>query len=91
MPNERLCFEAFVILGLDPRIHKETDTVPVERWIAGSSPAMTRKIKRSSNDNKKEPGDDLHGRCAADCSLTALETALLWLEVEQSFCLEQRK
>ncbi|MBP3346949.1 MAG: hypothetical protein J6L86_08005 [Alphaproteobacteria bacterium] len=41
MPNERLCFEAFVILGLDPRIHKEISTVPVERWIAGSSPAMT--------------------------------------------------
>ena len=46
---------------------------------------------KSGNDNKKEPGDDLHGRCAADCPLTAPETALLWLEVEQSFCLEQRK
>jgi hypothetical protein len=25
-----------VILGLDPRIHEETGTVPVVRWIAGS-------------------------------------------------------
>ena len=71
-----------VILGRDPRIQKETSTVPSVRWIAGS---------KSGNDYKKEPGDDLHGRCAADCPLTAPETALLWLEVEQSFCLEQRK
>ena len=29
-----LCF--FVILGLDPRIHKETGRVLIVRWIAGS-------------------------------------------------------
>ena len=74
--------QSTVILGLDPRIHEETGTVPVVRWIAGS---------KSGNDNKKEPGDNLHGRCAADCPLTAPETALLWREVEQSFCFEQRK
>ena len=27
-----------VILGLDPRIHKETGRVPVVRWIAGPHP-----------------------------------------------------
>ena len=29
--------------GCNPRIHKEGSRVPVVRWIAGSSPAMTRK------------------------------------------------
>ena len=51
-----------VILGLDPRIHKETSKVPVGRWIAGSKPGndkkkknprVTIKIKRSGNDNKE--------------------------------------
>ena len=57
MPDVRLCFEAFVILrlsstvilGLDPRIHKETGRVLIVRWIAGS---------KSGNDNKKELGDN---------------------------------
>jgi hypothetical protein len=35
-----------VMRGLDPRIHRED--VFLERWIAGSSPAMT--------DRKKRPG-----------------------------------
>ena len=32
-----------VILGLDPRIHKETSTVPIGRWIAGSKPGNDKK------------------------------------------------
>ena len=39
-------FEVSVILGLDPRIHKETSKVLIMRWIAGSSPAMTVLRKR---------------------------------------------
>ena len=39
--------------NLHPRIHEETGTVPIERWIAGS---------KSGNDNKKEPGDDRYDR-----------------------------
>ena len=37
--SDLLCF--FVIAGLDPAIHEETSTVPVVRWIPGSSPGMT--------------------------------------------------
>ena len=48
-----LRLSSYVILGLDPRIHEETGTVPIERWIAGS---------KSGNDNKKEPGDDRYDR-----------------------------
>ncbi|MBQ8630948.1 MAG: hypothetical protein IJ479_04425, partial [Alphaproteobacteria bacterium] len=47
VPNERLCFVAFVILGLVPRIHEETGTVSVMRWIAGS---------KSGNDKRESLG-----------------------------------
>ena len=42
-----LSFCGFLLMsfsGCDPRIHEETGTVPIERWIAGS---------KSGNDNKK--------------------------------------
>ena len=70
-----LRLSSYVILGLDPRIHEETGTVPIERWIAGS---------KSGNDNKKEPGDDRYDRWRTFC-------AVLWREVGESFCFEQRE
>ena len=39
--------QSIVILGLDPRIHEETGTVPVVRWIAGS--------KSGNNYKRKNP------------------------------------
>ena len=39
-----------VILVLDPRIHLTTGTLLISLWIAGSSPAMTKKNNKSSND-----------------------------------------
>ncbi len=47
-----------VILGLDPRIHRETSKVPVARWIPGSNPGMT----------KKEKGDDEKKHCHSERS-----------------------
>ena len=47
-----------VILGLDPRIHRETSKVPVARWIPGSNPGMT----------KKEKGDDEKKHRHSECS-----------------------
>ena len=44
-----------VILGLDPRIHKETGRLLVVRWIPGSSPGMT-KTKKSKKESKKKAG-----------------------------------
>ena len=63
--TEKLGFEVFVILGLDPRIHKETGRVLVVRWIAGSHP---------QGDVK---GNDLHGRRAAGYQQCAPEAAVL--------------
>ena len=39
--------------GFDPGIHKETGKELVVRWIAGTSPAMTKKIKRPAKTKEK--------------------------------------
>ena len=44
-----LRLSSYVILGLDPKIHKDKSIMLVSLWIAGS---------KSGNDNKKEPGDN---------------------------------
>ena len=66
----------------DPAIHKETGKMPVVRWILGSQP---------ENDNKKKPENDLHGRRAASCQLSALETAMLRLKYDEERALNDNK
>ena len=54
----------FVMPGLDPGIHAVTSQpmeAPME-WIAGSSPAMTRKEKRERNAKKGGGRGDFRGK-----------------------------
>ncbi|MBQ8631452.1 MAG: hypothetical protein IJ479_07005, partial [Alphaproteobacteria bacterium] len=54
-------FLSSVIAGLDPAIHREGSRVPVERWIPGSSPGMT-KNKNSPRVTKNKK------HCHSECN-----------------------
>ena len=69
-------FLSSVIAGLDPAIHREGSRVPVERWIPGSSPGMTKnKNSPRVTKNKKH----CHSECNEESSFINKADLFDWI------------